>query len=91
LNVTLEQLKLARHALGLPNRRKISYRNHFVTGPGCTDYDNWMQLVSAGNATRRNGSALTGGDDIFFLTDAGAKSALVRGEKLDAEDFPEGA
>lgn len=85
--MTPEQIDLARHALGLPNRRNQSYRNHFVTGPGCTDYDHWMRMVADGDAFRRAGSQLTGGDDLFMLTKAGATAALRGKEKLDPEDF----
>lgn len=82
-----EQIELARHALGLDGYRKKSYRNHFVTGPGSDDYTNWQAMVAAGYAKRRAGSALTGGDDLFWLTEAGARLAL-KGETLDQEDFP---
>lgn len=84
-----EQRRLARHALGLTDsRRKVSYRNHFVTGEGSTDYEAWKAMVAAGHATRRAGNALTGGDDLFRLTRTGAQLALNRGEKLCPEDFP---
>lgn len=83
-----EQRDLARHALGLDGRRKLSYRNRFVTGPGSTDYENWLQMVSNGFAWRRAGSALTGGDDLFGLTSIGAQAALNTGERLCPEDFP---
>src|SRR5690606_27160603 len=87
--MTPEQRNLARHALGLPNKRRMSYRNHFVTGPGCSDYDRWMGMVERGHAKRRDASPLSGGDPVFWLTGSGAKLALARGERLDPEDFPE--
>lgn len=86
--MTPEQIELARHALGLDGLRRISFRNHFVTGPGSDDYDHWMAMVKAGHATRRPGSQLTGGDDLFRLTRSGAELALQGKEKLDQEDFP---
>lgn len=86
-----EQIELARHALGLGNGRRVSYRNYFVTGPGHSDHDNWIAMTAAGSAIRRKGSPITGGDDIFHLTPDGAKAALKRGERLDAEDFPSAA
>ncbi len=86
--MTPEQKALARHAIGLPNKRKMTYRNHFVTGEGSLDHPAWMQMVSDGNAWRRNGSPLTGGDDLFGLTRAGAELALNKGERLCLEDFP---
>lgn len=86
--MTPEQIDLARHALGLPSRHNISYRNHFVTGPGGSDYDNWQEMVAAGEATRRAGSQLTGGDPLFHLTRQGAELALQKGERLDPKHFP---
>lgn len=87
--MTPEQQELARHALGLDGRRGMSYRNRFVTGPGCTDYPTWMEMVHAGLAVRRDGAKLPfGGDDLFHLTRDGAEAALRPGESLDPEDFP---
>lgn len=86
--MTPDQIELARHALGLDGRRRQSYRNHYVIGAGNADHDNWTAMVAAGEARRRNGSPLTGGDDLFWLTTAGATAALRRGERLDPEDFP---
>jgi hypothetical protein len=86
--MTDRQRELARHALGLPNQRRTSYRNRFCTGPGCTDYDNWCEMVEKGFARRRAGSVLTGGDDLFSLTRAGAEVVLMPGETLCPEDFP---
>ncbi|WP_376704730.1 hypothetical protein RQ479_08275 [Mesorhizobium sp. ISC25] len=86
--MTPVQKELARHALGLPNRQRRSYRNHFVTGEGSYDHPEWMALVEAGHAWRRAGSQLTGGDDLFGLTRAGAELALEKRERLDAENFP---
>ena len=80
--------ELARHALGLPNKMRISYRNRFVAGPGHEDYNDWMQMVADGNAAVRIGSTLPyGGDSLFWLTEAGARQALNPREKLDPEDF----
>ena len=53
-----------------------------------TDYADWMEMVERGEATRRAGNSLTGGDDCFFMTSSGAKLALHPGERLDPEDFP---
>lgn len=88
MNLDSRKIDLARHALGLPNPRKRSYRNHFVAGPGHDDYEDWMVMVGMGVAMRRHGDAMTGGDDLFFLTRNGAHAALKKGESLDPEDFP---
>lgn len=86
--LTKAQRELARHALGLTNGRTISYRNRFVTGGGCADHQEWMQMVRNGFAGRRAGVAMFGGDDLFWLTLVGAQAALHPGETLDPEDFP---
>lgn len=85
--MTPQQRDLARHALGLPNQRRQSNRNHFVTGEGSDDYHAWKQMVENGHAKRRAGSPLTGGDDLFWLTRQGAEQALDRGERLDPGAF----
>jgi hypothetical protein len=83
------QRDLARHALGLPNKQRKSYRNHFVTGEGCNDHGEWMALVERGFAWRQKGSQLTGGDDLFRLTAEGASAALDPLECLCPKDFPQ--
>lgn len=85
--MTPTQRDLSRHALGLDGRRRQSYRNHFVTGEGCADHVEWMAVVDAGHAWRRAGNELTGGDDLFRLTRAGAELALNPHERLDPTDF----
>jgi hypothetical protein len=87
--VTAKQLSLIRHALGLGRRgQKVSYRNHFVAGPGHSDYADWQELVTEGHAKHRAGNEISGGDDIFWVTKSGAELALRPGESLDPEDFP---
>ena len=86
--VNAGQIELARHALGLPNRRRQTYRNHFVTGEGAEDHARWTEMAASGWAVRRKGGPLTGGDDLFMLTRTGAQLALRRGERLDPKDFP---
>ena len=87
--MTATQRALARHALGLQGSHAKSYRNHFVTGPGCIDHAEWISMVEAGEARHKAGSPISGGNDIFWLTTKGAKLAIRDGECLDAEDFPD--
>jgi hypothetical protein len=88
--MTPKQIELARHALGLPNKARRSYRNHFCASPGHDDYDDWMLMVESAMARKFRGNQITGGDDVFSLTVAGARKALKRGEHLDPADFPAG-
>jgi hypothetical protein len=48
-------------------------------------------MVAAGAARRRGPSALYGGDFVFWLTPSGAAAALLKGERLNPEDFPASA
>jgi hypothetical protein len=85
--VTENQIELGRHALGLPNKQRESYRNHFVAGPAHDDYAEWAVMVSEGNAVRLERSELYGGDFCFNLTRIGAEKCLKGKERLDADDF----
>ena len=88
MTMTDQQVALARHALGLPNARKRTHRNHFCAGPGHDDYEQWEAMVNAGYAIKRASSMLTAGDVFFHLTRAGAELALQPGERLCPEDWP---
>ena len=87
--LSFSQTRVARHALGLVDGCKHSYRNYFVTGPGSPDYEDWLAMTAAGYAKRFK-SELFGGDDLFRLTRAGAEAALFPGETLDEKEFPDG-
>jgi hypothetical protein len=82
--VTPEQTRLARHALGLPNDARRSYRNRFAVGDG-PKADLWRALVSDGLAVD---AGKEGTLNWFHLTRAGAEAALNRRETLCPEDFP---
>lgn len=81
--MTPRQIELARHALGLPNRTKQSYRNRFVASAGHGDFADWEAMVAEGVAKRDDGPTFC-----FWLTLEGAHNALLKGERLDLEDFP---
>lgn len=82
------QRELARHALGLPNKRRTSYRNRFATDAGL-DNEAWRRMVTDGLAGMRPGVEWMGGMDAFWLTTKGAKMALNPQERLSREDFPD--
>lgn len=72
-----KQLHILQHSLGLDKYgHGTFYRNHFVTGEGSDDHDDCMALVNLGFMTFRPGNALSGGDDVFRVTDAG-KAAIA--------------
>jgi len=79
------QRELARHALGLPNKKNTSYRNHFCAGVDHFDYADWEVMVSQGYAIKRT-VPYCGGDDMFHLTLSGALLARNPKEHLSRED-----
>ncbi|MDE5451360.1 hypothetical protein GWE18_00520 [Bradyrhizobium sp. CSA112] len=83
--MTTEQIAMARHALGLPNESGQSYRNRYFTSCGSAVEREWDELVKDGMAAREKGGGKLAH---FYLTEAGARAALARGETLDPEDFP---
>jgi hypothetical protein len=82
--MTERQRKMARHALGLPNQARQSYRNRFIAKMGHADWEDWQAMVAAGHADYDSAVAT------FSLTLPGAWEALDPKEKLDREDFPTG-
>ena len=64
------------HSLGL-NYGDNAYRNHFVTGEGSVDYPHCMALVGKGLMVKRAGNELSGGDDVFFVTEDGKQAAAA--------------
>lgn len=91
--LTAKHLHVLQHSIGADEHGRIvrgGGRNHFVTGDGSTDHPLCTDLVAAGLMKRRPGSAISGGDDIFHVTDAGrahvqehspAPPKLTRGQK----------
>jgi hypothetical protein len=74
---TTKKLHILQHAIGRDeygrprSAANPEFRNHFVTGPGSTDYDLCCEATAEGLMTRTPGNAITGGDDVFRVTDAG--------------------
>jgi hypothetical protein len=83
--MTPRQRDFARHALGFPNKKNTSYRNHFCIGVGGDGYSDWEDLVSKGLAIKRS-SDQCGGDDFFHLTLKGALMVREAKEHLSRED-----
>lgn len=84
--MTPAQRALARHALGLPNRRNLSYRNRYVVPPQDPAHAEWIKMVAAGWARDVRVAGISAGDS-FCLTLEGAGQAVDPGERLDPEDF----
>lgn len=76
------KLGILQHSLGLDqygDGRK--YRNHFVTGPGSTNFDDCTALVEMGLMENRGKSALTGGDHCFTVTPKGIDFVALNSPK----------
>lgn len=80
-----EQLRMARHALGLPNPGKKSYRNRYFSSGGSASVKEWQDLIRKGFA---HGVREQSGRSMFWLTHKGALLALEKHEMLCPEDFP---
>jgi hypothetical protein len=82
-----QQLQILQHAIGRDeygrprSASNPEFRNHFVTGEGSRDHPYCMELVEAGLMTRRQGSAISGGDDIFHVTEAGRAAVAEHSPK----------
>lgn len=81
-----QQRELARHALGLPNRDRESYRNHYCAEPGGDGYQDWLDMARAGLARKRT-RGIDVGLDTFHLTLRGAILAIDPGEDISQEDM----
>lgn len=72
------QIQLLHHTLGLSERRRESYRNHFVAGHGNSDMLHLEALVRAGLMERRRTPTFCDPADIVFAaTDAGLTMAIA--------------
>jgi hypothetical protein len=65
------QHSLGRDQYGQPNPANPDYRNYFVASPGHHDWATLLQAVTDGLMTRSKGNAISGGGDIFSVTEAG--------------------
>lgn len=73
-----KHLHILQHSLGLDQYgRGTFYRNHFVTGDGSKDFADCMAIVALGFMTRSSGTALSGGDDVFTVTDTGRAAVIA--------------
>ena len=88
MELTPKQRSVVRHCIGFDGRHKTTNRNHFVTGPGSDDYDAWVDMVAKGYAYRREGSEISGGDDIFWVKRETALFVREKNEHL-SRDFKE--
>lgn len=87
MHATPQQVRLLQHTLGLSEHQRRSYRNHFVTSAGTTDYPDLEALEGLGLMARVRTPAFCDADDIVFVTTtAGADLAL---EQLPEPPPPE--
>ena len=80
--MTDRQRELSRHALGLPNDRRVTYRNRFIVGPGMTNFQEWEDLAEKGLAVKSAGETA----NCYQLTLAAARMVLHKNERICRED-----
>jgi hypothetical protein len=74
-----QALQVLQHSLGLDQYGKGKQtRNHFVTSPGDSDWDECTAHVAAGRMTRHGPGELYGGDDCYCFTVTPAGVSYVR-------------
>ncbi len=74
---TAEQLYLLHHTLGLSEKRRLPWRNHFVAGAGHHDMPGLLALELAGLMQRGRTPGFCDADDIVFCaTEAGKAYAI---------------
>lgn len=82
VEVKPQQLAILQHSLGLDQYgRGRQFRNHFVTEEGCSDHAHCVANVHAGLMTRRPGTVISGGGDIFQVTQAGVDHVALNSPK----------
>ena len=76
--VSVEGLHILQHSLGLDQYGQgRPYRNHFCTGPGSDDYSTCQELVRHGLMTCTKGNAISGGDSVFRVNEAGREHVAL--------------
>ena len=83
--LTDRQKNLARHALGLPNEKNMTYRNHFWIDRAGDGYNDWQDMVENGFAVKAPGGQNWVGD-FFYLTIEGARAVLAPTEHISREE-----
>ncbi len=74
---------MARHALGLPNKRNLAYRNYYETSEGGQDQFDWQDMVYSGLAVQNN-------ETMFHVSLDGIQWALDMHEAIIREDMGRG-
>jgi transcriptional regulator with GAF, ATPase, and Fis domain len=84
--LSAEELHILEHATAWHSERPL-YRNHFVTGPNCDNWQTIQGLVERElmRMTLSPGSDLLGGDAVFAVTEAGI--ALLKPKRKKANEL----
>ncbi len=71
-----QRLEILQHSIGADqfgHVQRYSERNYFITGPRSDDYAVCTELVASGLMTMTPGNEITGGGDVFRVTDSGRR------------------
>ena len=80
--MTPKQLHILQHSLGrdefgkLPRDTRQEYRNRYVVGPGCDDFDDCVEMVKCGWMVDHGPQSIAGGMHCFSVTDFGRMKML---------------
>lgn len=82
-DLTVAQIDILRHALGISERNPSGYRNRFSSGPGCDHYADCEALEAAGMMVRREVAFAHPNAVTFFVTRKGREAtAAPSGEEV---------
>ena len=75
--MTHDERRILKHALGITTEGagyNSSSRNHFVTGPGSSDYKHCENLVAAGLMRKGERGQLVGGSYLYVVSEKGREA-----------------
>ena len=89
MSISQKQLNILRHAIGYDDAGNDRWhgaaedarRNHFVTGPGSTDFPDCAALVAKGFMTDQGPHPVAGGDHCFSVTTEGRQCVALHQPK----------
>jgi hypothetical protein len=85
-SISASQLHILQHSLGLDRYGEgRQFRNHFCTGPGCTDYEDCMAMVDYGLMRLCDHRVIYGGDSAFQVTHGGIEYVALHSPKRPSE------
>lgn len=77
MNLLDSDYKILHHALGISAEQRKPYRNHYVTGDGCSNMQQIQRLCAAGLMVKAICPGfLSNSDQLFLVTEEGRNEAM---------------